>query len=121
MIVAVGHDLIETARIRGLLERAPTVRVAIHPLDAADEGIADGDDVTVTSRRGEMTGQALLTEAVARKEIFVPFVKLAESAANFLTNAAYDPKSNIPEFKVCAVRIDKPGAERKPRGGRKRF
>jgi len=110
-----------TRRVRGLLERAPTVRVAIHPLDAADEGIADGDDVTVTSRRGEMTAQALLTEAVARKEIFVPFVKLAESAANFLTNAAYDPKSKIPEFKVCAVRIDKPGAERKPRGGRKRF
>ena len=115
------HGGTMTRRVRGLLERAPTVRVAIHPLDAADEGIADGDDVTVTSRRGEMTGQALLTEAVARKEIFVPFVKLAESAANFLTNAAYDPKSNIPEFKVCAVRIDKPGAERKPRGGRKRF
>ena len=115
------HGGTMTRRVRGLLERAPTVRVAIHPLDAADEGIADGDDVTVTSRRGEMTGQALLTEAVARKEIFVPFVKLAESAANFLTNAAYDPKSKIPEFKVCAVRIDKPGAERKPRGGRKRF
>ena len=115
------HGGTMTRRVRGLLERAPTVRVAIHPLDAADEGIADGDDVTVTSRRGEMTGQALLTDAVARKEIFVPFVKLAESAANFLTNAAYDPKSNIPEFKVCAVRIDKPGAERKPRGGRKRF
>lgn len=115
------HGGTMTRRVRGLLERAPTVRVAIHPLDAADEGIADGDDVTVTSRRGEMTGQALLTEAVARKEIFVPFVKLAESAANFLTNAAYDPKSKIPEFKVCAVRIDKPGAERKPRGARKRF
>jgi formate dehydrogenase alpha subunit len=116
------HGGTMTRRVPGLLARSPTVRVAIHPLDAATEGVADGDDVTVTSRRGELTGQALLTEAVARKEIFVPFVKLARSAANFLTNAAYDPKSKIPEFKVCAVRIDKPGAERKPRGGgRKRF
>jgi predicted molibdopterin-dependent oxidoreductase YjgC len=45
----------------------------------------------------------------------VPFVKLAESAANFLTNNAYDPKAKIPEYKVCAVRIDKPGAPRKKR------
>ena len=98
------------------------MRVAIHPLDAADEGIANGEEVTVTSRRGEMHGEACSPRPCARKEIFVPFVKLAESAANFLTNAAYDPKSKIPEFKVCAVRIDRPGAERKPRGGRrKRF
>ncbi len=116
------HGGTMTRRVRGLLARSPTVRVAIHPVDAAAEGIANGDEVVVTSRRGEMHGEALLTEAVPRKEIFVPFVKLADSAANFLTNAVYDPKSKIPEFKVCAVRIDKPGAEGKPRGGgRKRF
>ncbi len=116
------HGGTMTRRVRGLLARAPTVRVAIHPLDAAEHGIADHEQVMVTSRRGELTGEALLTEAVRRGEIFVPFVKLADSAANFLTNAAYDPKSKIPEFKVCAVRIDKPAAERRPRGGgRKRF
>ena len=43
----------------------------------------------------------------------------AESAANVLTTAAYDPKSKIPEFKVCAMRIDKPGAE--GGAGRKRM
>jgi formate dehydrogenase alpha subunit len=116
------HGGTMTRRVRGLLARSPTVRVAIHPVDAAAEGIANGDEVVVTSRRGEMHGEALLTEAVPLKEVFVPFVKLANSAANFLTNAVYDPKSKIPEFKVCAVRIDKPGAERKPGvGGRKRF
>jgi predicted molibdopterin-dependent oxidoreductase YjgC len=116
------HGGTMTRRVRGLLARSPTVCVAIHPVDAAAEGIANGDEVVVTSRRGEMHGEALLTEAMPRKEIFVPFVKLANSAANFLTNAVYDPKSKIPEFKVCAVRIDKPGAERKPHGGgRKRF
>jgi assimilatory nitrate reductase catalytic subunit len=38
--------------------------------------------------------------------VFVPFVKFADSAANFLTNAAFDPSSKIPEYKVCAVRIE---------------
>ncbi|MBI5290087.1 MAG: formate dehydrogenase subunit alpha [Chloroflexi bacterium] len=116
------HGGTMTRRVKGLLARSPAVRVAIHPSDAAEHGIADGEEVVITSRRGEMNGQALLTDAVMPGEIFVPFVKLAESAANFLTNAAYDPKSKIPEYKVCAVRVDKPGAERRPRGGgRKRF
>jgi predicted molibdopterin-dependent oxidoreductase YjgC len=47
-----------------------------------------------------------VTEAVRPGAIFVPFVKLADSAANFLTNSAFDPASKIPEFKVCAVRLD---------------
>ena len=40
-------------------------------------------------------------------EIFVPFVKLKEHAANFLTNEALDPESRIPEYKVCAVKMEK--------------
>ena len=40
-------------------------------------------------------------------EIFIPFVKLRDHAANFLTNAVFDPDSKIPEYKVCAVRIEK--------------
>jgi formate dehydrogenase alpha subunit len=116
------HGGTMTRRVKGLLARSPSVRVAVHPLDAADLGITNGETIIVTSRRGELQGEALVTEAVAHGEIFVPFVKLAESAANFLTNAVYDPKSKIPEYKVCAVRIDKPGAERRPRGGgRRRF
>ena len=41
--------------------------------------------------------------------VFVPFVKLEQSAANFLTNSASDPVSKIPEYKVCAVRIERVG------------
>ena len=40
-------------------------------------------------------------------EVFVPFVKLQKHAANYLTNSAHDPTSKIPEYKVCAVRIEK--------------
>jgi assimilatory nitrate reductase catalytic subunit len=50
-------------------------------------------------------GYARVTEAVRPGAIFVPFVKLQDSAANFLTNSAFDPSSKIPEYKVCAVRV----------------
>ncbi len=95
-----------TRRVAGLLALAPHLEVAIHPADAVPLGIRDGDAVRVTSRRGELTGQARLTDAVQPGAIFVPFVKLEESAANFLTNSAFDPGSKIPEYKVCAVRIE---------------
>jgi assimilatory nitrate reductase catalytic subunit len=45
-------------------------------------------------------------------EVFVPFVKLKDHAANFLTNAALDPGSRIPEYKVCAIRIEDPSTEK---------
>jgi len=69
------------------------------------------DMVRVASRRGQLTGRALFTDRERAGEIFIPFVKLSESAANFLTNAAYDPTSKIPEYKVCAVRVE-PAEER---------
>jgi predicted molibdopterin-dependent oxidoreductase YjgC len=53
-------------------------------------------------------------------EVFVPFVKLQEHAANFLTNSAFDPDSKIPEYKVCAARIEKIGARGSGGGGRRR-
>ena len=102
-----------TRRVRGLLERVDTVPVAIHPDDAAPAAISGGDDVTVYSRRGRLRGAAVVTDAVRPGSVFVPFVKLNESAANFLTNNAYDPQSRIPEYKVCAVRIEKGHAARR--------
>ena len=86
---------------------APEVQVAIHPEDARRLSIDDGAWIRVRSRRGDMEGRAQVTEMVKEGEIFVPFVKLAEHAANFLTNAAYDPDSGIPEYKVCAVRVER--------------
>jgi formate dehydrogenase alpha subunit len=95
-----------TRRVEGLLELAPRLEIAIHPADARRIGVETGELLRVTSRRGELTGHARLTEAVRRGAIFVPFVKLADSAANFLTNSAHDPASKIPEYKVCAVKIE---------------
>jgi formate dehydrogenase alpha subunit len=95
-----------TRQVEGLLELAPRLEIALHPADARRLGVETGDVLLVTSRRGELTGYAQLTEAVRPGAIFVPFVKLADSAANFLTNSACDPVSKIPEYKVCAVKIE---------------
>src|SRR6266850_1547201 len=96
-----------TRRVQGLLELAPRLEVAIHPSDARRLGVDTGSRVRMASRRGELTGYALVTEAVRAGAVFVPFVKLADSAANFLTNSAADPASKIPEYKVCAVRLER--------------
>lgn len=96
-----------TRRVAGLLESARELPVAVHPTDAALAGIADGDSVVLFSRRGRVSGLAVVTDSVRPGSVFVPFVKLGESAANFLTNNAYDAVSRIPEYKVCAVRIEK--------------
>jgi len=96
-----------TRRVQGLMELAPRLEVAIHPADARRLGVDTGSRVRVESRRGELTGYARVTEAVKAGALFVPFVKLGESAANFLTNAAFDPASKIPEYKVCAVRVER--------------
>ncbi|MFQ5934116.1 MAG: molybdopterin oxidoreductase family protein, partial [Dehalococcoidia bacterium] len=99
-----------TKRVAGLLARAPDLQVAINPQDARAAEVSDGDEVRVTSRRGELFGRALVTDAVRPGDVFVPFVKLKESAADFLTNSAFDLNSKIPEYKVCAVRVERKDA-----------
>lgn len=105
-----------TRRSPGLMERAPEVEVSINPEDGERYAVGDGDLVRLTSRRGEMEARAVLTDRMRRGEVFVPFVKLQEHAANFLTNAVFDPTARIPEYKACAIRIEKvTGPARPPR------
>jgi predicted molibdopterin-dependent oxidoreductase YjgC len=78
----------------------------MNPLDAAQLGIEEGEKVSVTSRRGSIQTRATLTFSVGRNVIFIPF-HFAESAANILTNSAFDPVAKIPEYKVCAVKVEK--------------
>ncbi len=96
-----------TRRVQGLMESASSVPVAIHPGQATSLDVVSGDEVTLFSRRGRLRGIAVVTDAVQPGNVFVPFVKLRESAANFLTNNVYDPQSRIPEYKACAVRVEK--------------
>jgi formate dehydrogenase alpha subunit len=98
-----------TRRVQGLLELAPRLEVAIHPSDARRLGVDTGSRIRLVSRRGELDGYARVTESVHAGAVFVPFVKFEQSAANFLTNSASDPVSKIPEYKVCAVRVERVG------------
>ncbi len=79
--------------------------VEINPVDAKNYQIPHHQPVQVSSRRGSIRCFAQLTERVPPGQIFIPF-HFAEGAANALTNNALDPESGIPEFKVCAVRIE---------------
>ncbi len=101
-----------TRRADNLLARSPELTVSMHPADGDKYDIPDGEWIRVRSRRGDLEGRARYTENQRAGELFVPFVKLQEHAANFLTNSALDPDSRIPEYKVCAVRMDKVGEDR---------
>jgi len=99
------HTGTMTRRAIGLDAREPTPTFELNPEDAAELGIEDGDPVRVTSRRSSMEIAVRLSGRVARKQIFVP-MHYREAAANLLTNPALDPYAKIPEFKVCAVKLE---------------
>ncbi len=80
--------------------------VEINPADAEKLGIADGDIIQATSRRGSISLPAQVTERVDSGVVFIPF-HYREAAVNVLTNDALDPVCKIPEAKVCAVRLEK--------------
>lgn len=99
------HTGVMTRRSIALDRIAPEALVDIHPDDAASMGIADEDWVQVRSRRGSIQLRARLTASVARGSLFIP-MHFREAAANLLTDPSLDPFAKIPEYKICAVRID---------------
>ncbi len=80
--------------------------VEMNPKDASALGIVDGEKVKVISRRGEVTATARITEVSPAGVVFMAF-HFAESPANMLTNPVIDPVAKIPEYKVCAARVEK--------------
>ncbi|RJQ69354.1 MAG: formate dehydrogenase subunit alpha, partial [Desulfobacteraceae bacterium] len=100
------HTGTMTMKSADLNERAPRSYVEVSLRDAQKYGLQDGDTVTITSRRGKIEAQVQILDKAVDGTVFVPF-HFAQGAANKLTNAALDPVSGIPEFKVCAVKIDK--------------
>lgn len=80
--------------------------VMISSDDAKRLGIRQGKRVTVTTRRGKITAPAFVTPAIGRGTIYVPF-HYVEAPANRLTISAVDPVARIPEYKVCAARLNK--------------
>jgi predicted molibdopterin-dependent oxidoreductase YjgC len=95
-----------TMKSDGLNRLAPECFVEISARDAVEYNIGDGDSVRVISRRGEIEAKAKISKKAVKGTLFIPF-HYAQSAANTLTNAALDPTSKIPEYKVCAVRMER--------------
>jgi formate dehydrogenase major subunit/formate dehydrogenase alpha subunit len=99
------HTATMTRRSEGLVERYPESLAEINPKDAEKLGIKDGDFVTVTSRRGSLKVKTSVIETPPEGTIFMNF-HFNEAAVNLLTNPALDPVGKIPEFKVCAVKVE---------------
>ena len=103
------HTGTMTRRAQALDALSPRPFVEINPADLAALGAADGDDLTVASRRGAIRLPARASANVQRGSVFIPF-HFREAAANVLTNDALDPYGKIPEFKFCAVRVSREAA-----------
>ncbi len=97
----------QTRRVAALRKAQPEAFVEIHPAMAKNFGIAENDAVRLTTRRGSAVMKARLSSAIRMDTLFAPFHWGGAGRVNLLTNPALDPVSKMPEFKVCAVRIDK--------------
>jgi formate dehydrogenase major subunit len=95
-----------TSRAPGLMEIAGEGFIEMHLNDAERLGVENGERVRVTSRRGSITAKARVGHKVSEGETWMPF-HFPDSPVNCLTNAALDEFARIPEYKVCAVRVEK--------------
>lgn len=97
----------QTRRVEKLQALAPEPFVELHPTTARRYKITEGDHVRLTSRRGAASFKAKITNTIREDTVFVPFHWGVQQSINRLTNPALDPISRMPEFKVCAVRIER--------------
>ena len=97
----------QTRRIGSLVDQYPEPLCEMHPLLAERLGIKDRDIVKVTTRRGEIIVPAQVVKTIRPDTVFIPYHWPGKKAANLVTNRALDPISKIPEFKVCACRVEK--------------
>ena len=95
-----------TGRTPGLMEIEGKSFIEMNELDAARLGIEDGELVRATSRRGTILTTARVGTKVSEGETWMPF-HFPDGNANWLTHAALDPFCRIPEYKVCAIKVEK--------------
>ncbi len=92
---------------------APRAQVFLHAADAAKLGVVDGDFVRVTSRRGSIEIEVRISDRETPGSCFIPF-HFREAAANLLTIDEIDPFGKIPEFKFCAVKVERAAVSVEP-------
>ncbi|MFQ6546716.1 formate dehydrogenase subunit alpha [Aestuariibius sp. 2305UL40-4] len=99
------HTGAMTRRSSALDALEPEANCALHPRTLHRLGVAAGEMVRLSTRRGTVDVMARADRAVAEDTVFLPFAYV-EAAANLLTNPALDPYGKIPEFKFSAVRVE---------------
>ncbi len=97
----------QTRRIGALVDQYPEPMCEMHPRLAANLGIKDGEIVRVATRRGEVVVPAQIVKTIRPDTVFVPYHWPGKKSANNATHRALDPISKIPEYKVCACRVEK--------------
>ncbi len=111
-ILTTGRNLYQyhtgsmTRKVEPIEKHAGEAYVEISQADIDKLDVKEGDIVTVISRRGKIDIKARVTSGISAGTVFIP-MHYREAAANVLTNDAFDPYVKIPEFKVCAVKIEK--------------
>ena len=95
-----------TSRTEGLNEIANSSFIEMNVEDAKALGIADGDRVSVSSRRGQIETTAVVSDKTNPGETWMPF-HFQDGNSNWLTIAALDDICKVPEYKVCAVKVQK--------------
>ncbi len=96
----------QTRRVTELARIAPESFVEVHPDTAARAGLGEGQWARVVSRRGTARARVRCVTTLRPDTVFLPFHFGGDQAANLVTNPALDPVSKMPEFKVCAVRLE---------------
>ncbi|MCU1539383.1 MAG: nitrite reductase, partial [Arthrobacter sp.] len=99
----------QTRRVAALAAAQPEARLQIHPAAASAQGITEGDYVSISNERGEVSCRAELSTDIRPETVFLPFHFPELESANRLTEAATDPMSGMPEFKTSKVWV-RPGA-----------
>jgi formate dehydrogenase alpha subunit len=99
------HSGTMTRRSPSLKDEINEAYVELNEKDAEKLGIRGGELIKVKSKRGEIELRARITPGIKEGVVFIPF-HFAEAAANLLTHTHLDPLAKIPEYKVCAVKIE---------------
>ncbi|MCX8252189.1 MAG: hypothetical protein OTJ98_10110 [Dehalococcoidia bacterium] len=101
------HTGTQTGRAIGFEELVPHELAELNPVDALALGIEDGEVVRVSSRRGSLEVHAKVTDRSPKGAIFMAFAHPETAPTNVLTIDAYDFITETPEFKACAVKVEK--------------
>jgi assimilatory nitrate reductase catalytic subunit len=101
------HTRTKTGQVPLLERMSPKAWLEMNPKDAERLKLKPHDQVNVVSARGKVRGLELrITEIIAPGQVFMPF-HYAEANANRVTQNAFDPISREPNYKQCAVRVEK--------------